>query len=79
MNLGQVSGGNEVNGQPLSSPVNGVNEDIATVTVDTPPGIIAFTGAETGQLVAAALALLTLGAGLVLLSRRRRLATVEKN
>lgn len=76
VNIGTVDGGNEVNGVDLPDTVVPVVEDLATVTIST-PGILAFTGVETSTFLAMALGLLTLGSGLVLLSRRRRYATVE--
>ena len=71
VNIGRVDGGNEVNGENLSSQVSGVTEDTATVMVRS-AGAIAFTGANAGKSIALSLALLTLGAALVFLSRRRR-------
>jgi uncharacterized repeat protein (TIGR01451 family)/fimbrial isopeptide formation D2 family protein len=68
INIGQVEGGNEVNGTGLGvvTPV----EDIATAVVTTPPRI-AFTGAETATLLIGAMMILALGSAMVLLSRRR--------
>jgi LPXTG-motif cell wall-anchored protein len=40
--------------------------------VTKPAGAIAFTGADVSAMVAAALALLGLGGGLLLISRRRQ-------
>jgi len=76
VNIGTVDGGNVVNGVELPANVVPVVEDLATITVDTPRTFIPFTGSETAQLLVAAMALLTLGGGLVLLSRRRKPATV---
>lgn len=76
VNIGTVTGGNEVNGVDLPDTVVPIVEDLATVTVDT-PGLLAFTGVETSTFLTAALVLLTLGSGLLLLSRRRKPATVN--
>ncbi len=74
VNVGQVSGGNEVNGLPSTAPIVSSADDLAIATVGTPPGLLAYTGTEAGRLVIASLTLLTLGAGMVMLSRRRRTA-----
>jgi len=67
-----------VNGVDLPDTVVPVVEDLATVTIETGTitTFIPFTGAETLQLLGAAIGLLTLGGGLVLLSRRRKPAPI---
>ena len=73
VNIGQVTGGNEVNGvDPLTPGIPTSVQDSSSVTVDSPPGILAFTGTDSGKLALAALALLSLGAGMVMISRRKR-------
>lgn len=74
-NIGTVDGGNVVNGVDLPDTVVPVVEDLSSITVTT-PGILAFTGSGTGQLMIGAFSLLLLGGGLVLLSRRRKPVTI---
>lgn len=78
VNVGTVDGGNAVNGVDLPETVVPTVEDLATVIIETGTitTFIPYTGAETMQLLGVALGLLALGGGLVLISNRRKLATV---
>ncbi len=69
-NVGQVMGGNEVNGVDLPNAVLSSAQGTAAVTVQD-AGILAFTGAELDSLARLASILLACGGVLVLLSRRK--------